>query len=163
MSETFDRARMLERNLDRQLEAIRASDAKITLLVPTSTAMMGVLAALLRVSQLGTLPTAYVAISTLPLIVTYALMALAIIPRFRNRASRSLLFFGGIAGRTIAESRNELLALGHEAYLADLADQCHSTAAIARTKYRHVRNAYLAFFIALPFWAFAIYLLNRPV
>ena len=36
--------------------------------------------------------------------------------------------------------------------LDDLAEQCHSTAGIARTKYRHVRNAYLAFFVALPFW-----------
>lgn len=159
----FDRAEMLERNLARQIEAIRASDAKVTLLVPTSTAMVGILAAQLRLSNLGLATVLYVIASTLPLVAAYALTAMAVIPRLHGGGSRSLLFFGGLAGRRSEEAGDGLLAMTPEAYLADLARECHASAAIARTKYRLVRHAYLAFFIAMPFWALAIYLLNRQV
>lgn len=157
----FDRADMLERNLARQIEAIRASDAKVTLLVPTSTAMLGILAALLRLSDHSNLTIFTLAVCTLPLVAAYAAMALAVIPRIRGGERASLIFFGGLAARDRAEAREALLALDHDAYLADLAEQCHATAGIAQTKYRHVRSAYVAFFTALPFWTLAIYLLTR--
>jgi hypothetical protein len=86
-------------------------------------------------------------------------MALSLIPRIRP-GGRSLLFFGGIAALPRAEYRAAMLGLEADAYLADLAEQCHATAEIARTKYRHGRFAYLAFFLALPFWALAIWLLG---
>jgi hypothetical protein len=157
-----DRRGLLEANLARQIEAIRASDAKIFLLVPTTTAMLGILAALLRIAHFTQGSALYVIFSTLPLITAYALMAIAIIPRFRGDPASSLLFFGGLADRPPAEARDALLTLDAPTYLADLAQQCHITATIARTKYRHVRNAYVAFLVALPFWATAIYLLTRP-
>ena len=157
-----DRREMLEANLARQVEAIRASDAKITLLVPTTTAMLGILAALFRLAPLTPHASVFVAISTLPLILAYALMAIAIIPRFRGGRSPSLLFFGGLSHRTPAEAREALLAVDGPAYLADLAGQCQVTAEIAHTKYRHVRNAYIAFLVALPFWTLAIFFLTRP-
>jgi hypothetical protein len=157
-----DRREILEANLARQNEAIRASDAKVTLLVPTTTAMLGILAALFRLAPLTPHASVLVAVSTLPLIAAYALMAIAIIPRFRGRRSASLLFFGGLAHRTPPEAREALLTLDGPGYLADLAEQCHVTAGIAETKYRHVRNAYIAFLVALPFWALAIFFLTRP-
>ena len=157
-----DRRELLEANLARQIEAIRASDAKITLLVPTTTAMLGILAALFRIAHLAHYASVFVAVSTIPLIVAYALMAIAVIPRFRGDRSSSILFFGGLAGRPRSEARAALLAIDAPAYLADLADQCHVTAGIAATKYRHVRNAYIAFLVALPFWALAIFFLTRP-
>jgi hypothetical protein len=163
MSETFDPTRALEQNLERQLDAIRASDAKITLLVPTTTAMAGVLAALFRGSGVEGLPALYVAISTLPVLTTYFFMAMALIPRVRKDSGRSILFFGDVSARTLADFRSDVAGLSSAAYLDDLAEQCHVTAGIARSKYRHVRNAYLAFFTALPFWALAIYVLNGGV
>jgi hypothetical protein len=158
-----DRREILEANLARQNEAIRASDAKITLLVPTTTAMLGILAALFRLAPLTPNASILVALSTLPLILAYALMAIAIIPRFRGGSAPSLLFFGGLSHRTPAEARDALLAIDAPGYLADLAEQCQVTAEIAHTKYRHVRNAYIAFLIALPFWTLAIFFLTRPV
>ena len=68
MPEPFSRVAMLEFNLARQIEAIRASDAKLILLVPTTTAMIGLLAALLRIGHLGERSALFVALSTLPLI-----------------------------------------------------------------------------------------------
>jgi hypothetical protein len=157
-----DRREILEANLARQNEAIRASDAKVTLLVPTTTAMLGILAALFRLAPLTPHASIFVAVSTLPLLAAYALMAVAIIPRFRGGRSASLLFFGGLTHRTPPEARAALLTVDGATYLADLADQCHVTAGIAETKYRHVRNAYIAFLVALPFWALAIFFLTRP-
>lgn len=151
-----ERREILEANLARQIEATRASDAKVTLLVPTTTAMIGVLAALLRGAH--DLPVLHVALATLPLLVAYLFMALSLIPRLRK--GTSLLFFGHVTARDIAAYRADFTALTREAYLTDLAEQCYVTAAIARAKFRHVRNAYLAFFAALPFWALAIYLLT---
>ncbi len=157
-----DRRSLLEANLARQIEAIRASDAKITLLVPTTTAMLGILAALLRLAHLSGDSALVVAASTLPLILAYAMMAIAIIPRLRGGRSPSLLFFGGLSHRSTAEAREALMGLDAPTYLADLAEQCHVTAGIAQDKYRHVRNAYLAFLIALPCWALAIFCLSHP-
>ncbi len=156
----FDTRRaLLEANLARQIEATRASDAKLVLLVPTTTAMAGVLAALLRGNAVEGLPALYVGLSTLPILCAYFFMGLTLIPRLR-RNSRSLLFFGGVAGRDVAGYRADLAALSPQAYLDELAEQCHITASIALRKYRHVRNAYLAFFASLPLWALAIFLLN---
>jgi hypothetical protein len=155
----LDLRSVLELNLERQVESIRASDAKIQLLVPTTTAMIGVLAALMRGPGPGALKAVYALVGALPLIVALGFMAMTVIPRLRGEGG-SLLFFGGIAGRSADDFRSAMKGLSPEAYLADLADQCHATAGIARDKYRQVRNAYLAFFTALPFWALSIYLLN---
>lgn len=153
------RRAILEANLARQIEATRASDSKLVLLVPTTTAMAGVLAALLRGAGVEGLPALYVGLSTLPILCAYFFMGLTLIPRLR-RNSRSLLFFGGVATRDPATYRAEFAAMTPQEYLDELAEQCHITATIALRKYLHVRNAYLAFFAALPFWALAIFLLN---
>ena len=155
-----DRRMMLETNLARQIEAIRASDAKIVLLVPTMTAMVGVLAALIRGQAAAHAPVLYLGLCSVPILVAYFFMALTLVPRMRHDDRPSLLYFRAISKLDAQAYRARLADLTPEAYLADLADQCHSTAGIARTKYRHVRNAYLAFFVALPFWAFAVYLIG---
>ena len=72
------RRQILEANLARQIEAIRASDNRISLLVPTTTAMIGILAALLRLAHLSSSATLYSwQVSTVPLIAAYAMMATA--------------------------------------------------------------------------------------
>jgi hypothetical protein len=151
---------MLEANLLRQIEASRAADLKIALLVPTTTAMLGVLAAMLRNKALDPQETVIVCLCAAPLLVAFALMAGGVIPRFRFTPSRSLLFFGDLAAREATEAQTALISLLPQGYLADLAAQCHTTARIAQTKHRSVRRAYLAFLIALPFWLVAIWVLN---
>jgi succinate dehydrogenase/fumarate reductase flavoprotein subunit len=151
---------MLEANLARQIEAIRAADIKIALLVPTTTAMMGVLAALLRDWVPGRGETVWVVLTVLPLFFAFAMMAAGVIPRLRGNPSRSLLFFGDLSAHGAAEAQSALLSVSPQAYLADLAAQCHATASIARTKHQTVRRAYLAFLLALPFWLGTIWVLN---
>jgi Family of unknown function (DUF5706) len=123
--------------------------------------MLGFLAANLNRVAPGSPTVAYALLSATPLIFAYAFLALTVIPRMKSN-SRSLFFFGGIS-RVSPEAYSEAVrGLTRSAYVEELAGQCHATAMIARTKYRHVRNAYVAFFVALPFWATAIFLVNRP-
>jgi hypothetical protein len=159
MSE-IDHVDILEKNLARQIEAVRASDTKIALLIPAETIMLGVIAAMFRVAEPGPLTSLYVAFSTVPLILSYASAALSAFPRLRSSAG-SLLFFGSIAARSPDNYLAAIRALDGEAYVADLAEQCGTVARIAAAKYGHARNAYLTFNAALPFWAFAVYLLSR--
>jgi hypothetical protein len=151
---------MLEANLQRQIEAIRAADIKIALLVPTTTVMMGVLAALLRDYDPAKGQLLWAVLSAAPLVAAFAVMASGVIPRLRGNPARSLLFFGDLSAHEAGEARDALLSVSPQAYLADLAAQCHATASIARTKHIAVRRAYLAFMLALPFWLLAIWVLN---
>jgi hypothetical protein len=160
VSDALDQVDLLEKNLERQIEAIRASDIKITLLVPTLTGMLGFLAANLNRVAPGSPIVAYALLSAAPLILAYAFLALTVIPRMKSD-SRSHLFFGGISRQSPEVYREAMRSFTRAAYVEELAGQCHATAMIARTKYGHVRNAYLAFFVALPFWATAIFLVNR--
>jgi hypothetical protein len=155
-----DRREVLEANLDRQIEAIRAADIKIALLVPTTTAMLGVLAALLRNAALGPDGLVWVGLTVAPLLFAFAMMATGVIPRLRGNPARSLLFFGDLAGLKADAAQAALMSLGPQAYLADLAAQCHATAGIAQAKHLSVRRAYLAFLTALPFWLIAVYALS---
>ncbi len=156
-----DRREMLEANLARQIESIRAADIKIALLVPTTTAMLGVLAALLRARPLASDQLFWVCLSALPLLLAFAMMAAGVIPRLRGNPERSLLFFGDLSTHDPKSAQTALLALTPQSYLADLAAQCHSTASIAGAKHQNVRRAYIAFLLALPFWLVAVYLLGR--
>jgi hypothetical protein len=151
---------MLEANLLRQIEASRTADLKIALLVPTTTAMLGVLAAMLRNKVLDPVQTLIVCLCAAPMLVAFALMASGVIPRLRSNPSRSLLFFGDLAAQEASVAQASLLSLTPQTYLVDLAAQCHTTASIAQTKHRSVRRAYRAFLIALPFWLVAIWVLN---
>jgi hypothetical protein len=156
----LDQVDVLEKNLGRQIEAIRASDVKITFLVPTMTAMLGFLAANISRAEPGSPPAVYALVSATPLVLAYAFLALTVIPRISPN-SRSSIFFGGIARQAAEAYAAGMNGLTRADYIAELARECHTTAQIARTKYRYVRYAYLAFFLALPFWTVAIYLLNR--
>jgi Family of unknown function (DUF5706) len=157
--EQLDRIDVLEKNLSRQIEAIRASDVKITFLVPTMTGMLGFLAASVSRAPSSGSAGLYGLLGTVPLILAYVFLALTVIPRMKAD-SRSKVFFGGIARESPDAYAAAMARLGSTEYLAELARECHTTAKIARSKYRHVRNAYLAFFVSLPFWATSIFLLN---
>jgi hypothetical protein len=152
---------VLEKNLARQIEAIRFSDAKITILAPTLTAMLGFLAATVPRAAPGVPAAKYALMGVVPLVLAYVFLALTVIPRISS-GSRSRLFFGGIRHHTPDGYVEAMARMTTAEYIDELARDCHATAVIARRKNLHVRNAYLAFFVSLPFWAAAIFLLNGP-
>ena len=73
--DALDRVDLLEKNLGRQIEAIRASDIKITFLVPTLTGMLGFLAANVTRAAPGSPTVAYTLLSAAPLVLAYAFLA----------------------------------------------------------------------------------------
>ncbi|WP_138468339.1 Pycsar system effector family protein [Poseidonocella sp. HB161398] len=159
---SFSRAEFLEKNLARQSELIRAADLKVAFLVPTATAMVGVLAALLRASHPSGISVLLLKLNLVPMILLFTVIGLAVFPRFRPGAG-SLLFFGDIAAQDREAYAEAALAVDEEAYLRDLARTCHVSACIARTKLRLARLAYLCFLVILPFWASAVYVLSTEM
>lgn len=157
----LDRYTLLERNLDRQIAWIRASDAKISMLLPINTAMLAVLAAHLAQAHLTVVHWALAIAASVPCAVSFTLAVLAVMPHIRDDGN-SLIYFTDIARRPRDDFRSQIRALEEDAHLEDLAAQVHLSAWLAREKMRHARNSYRALFIALPFWVGAIYLLNLP-
>ncbi|WP_108260249.1 Pycsar system effector family protein [Mangrovicoccus ximenensis] len=161
---SFSRAEFLERNLARQSDLIRAADLKAAFLVPTATAMVGVLAALFRSSHPGTLSFLLLKLNLVPMILLFTVIGLAVFPRFRRgQGQGALLFFGDIAGQDRQAYADAAVGVDEESYLGDLAETCHVTACIARTKHRLARLDYLCFLVILPFWASAVYVLSTEM
>jgi len=157
---SFNRADMLERTLAHQIEAIRMADLKMALLVPTTSAMAGVLAALYRGARDSVLTSTAFMVALVPMVAVLLIMAFTVLPRLRFGGGQSTLFFGDISEDAPDTFARNLTTLSAEAYYDDLARQCHATARIARVKYRMVHRAYLAFLVAVPLWTVALFLLS---
>lgn len=155
----FDRHDLLERNLDRQIAWIRASDAKISLLLPINTAMVAVLATHLADAHLTLLHWLLALAASLPCALSFIAAVRSVMPR--NRATgRSLIYFHDIAAHAHDDFQSRIASLTPEAHLSDLATQVHVSAGFAREKMRHARDAYRALFVAVPFWIAALALLK---
>lgn len=157
----LDRHAMLERNLDRQIAWIRASDAKITVLLPINTAMLAVLAAHLAQAHLAPIHWALAIAASLPCLVSFTAAVMSVMP-MRRQPGGSLLYFGDISRHEPKAFHERVRGLDEDAHLEDLANQVHHSAQLAQIKMRHARRSYYFLFAALPFWVAAIYLLNRP-
>jgi hypothetical protein len=156
----LDRRAMLEKNLERQTEWIRNSDVKIAMLLPINTALIAVLASQLDEARQAVHWVLVIATSV-PTLVSFGSAVLAAMPQFRHIGD-SLIYFGDVAHHSREVFHDRVLNLTPEAHFEDLAEQVHFAAFLAQRKYRHVRNAYVALLIALPFWTAALYLLNHP-
>lgn len=158
---TFDRTALLERNLDRQIAWTRASDAKLALVLPINSAMLGVLAAQLAQAQATAGPHhwALALAASVPALVSFFSAVMAALPRTRTR-TESCIHFTGVAEHAPERFHDRMRDLTEEEHFEHLAAEVHASARIAREKMIHARRAYYALFIALPFWVAAIYLLN---
>ncbi len=155
----FDRHDLLERNLDRQIAWIRASDAKISLLLPINTALVAVLATHLAQANLTPVHWLFALAASLPCAVSFVAAVRSVMPQPRA-PGRSLIYFHDVAAHGRDEFHDRVGALTADEHLRDLAAQVHASAAFASAKMRHARNAYRALFVAVPFWLAALYLLK---
>ena len=155
-----DLADLLEKNLARQTEAVRAADFKMALLVPTTSAMLGVLAALYSNAPASALTATAFHAALVPLILVFILIAVSVVPRLR-RSPTSLLFFGQIMCLDPDAFHGKVRELDWHSYHKDLTEQCYTVAAIAQTKHRIVRAAYIGFVVSLPLWGIAIWALSQ--
>lgn len=157
----MDKVDYLEKNLARQLSWIQAADTRIALLLPLTTAMVGVLAALLPPTAKWTislsLPTSF-AVFFLVLCVIFT--ACASFPR-TNGPKGSGLFFSGIISRSDSQFSKYVIDLEEQDYLSDLASQCYINAQIAERKFTWVKRAMSCLFLSSLPWVLAIYFLYQ--
>lgn len=147
--------------MDRQLVWISAADSKVAPILAISTAMLGVLAALVPDPKNWTILAALTAAgATIALLFALFALFLAAFPRTTGPLG-SLIFFGGIVTKGIDKYVEELVAVTDDDLVRDLGQQIHRNAEIANAKYRWVRYAGIALFVSLLPWVLAVYILYR--
>ncbi len=152
----IDRA---EKVLSLQLEWIRVADAKVPPLFAINTAMLGVMAVLVKSIQVWTIATAIVTtISALSLLLSMGCLAICMFPRLNGPKSSSV-FFGGIAKQAEGKFKKDFASQADTDYLDDVLSQTYRNAEIADTKYGVIKVAFIFTFFSMPVWLLAVYLL----
>ncbi|WP_417247479.1 Pycsar system effector family protein [Celeribacter sp.] len=146
----------LETSLGRQLSWIAATESRIALIVPLSTALFGTVA--IKYSsfssascwiQLGS----WTALILLSAAVVCA--SIAIFPRIKGPKA-SLIFFGGIASQPSESFFGILENTSEDAFRKDLAEQIYINARIAATKYSWIRRSMISLLLALLPWSLSV-------
>lgn len=155
-----DLMHFLETNLTRQLQWIGAADSKVTFGFTLSTAMLGLLAAVSPKSAAcwTVAPAIFASFAAALGLSSLLFLSFASFPRTHGPKS-SLIYFEGIVQRDHDQFKDAIKSLTQEAYVDDLASQCHRNAEIAARKFLWVQCALVCLYVSVPPWAVAIYLL----
>jgi hypothetical protein len=152
----MDKLKFLESNLDRQLVWIQAADSRIFLVLPISTAMLGLLAALLpELASLNTIQAIFVSFAAFFLILSIVFAACASFPRTEGPKG-SVVYFSGINDKELDQFRTAIDALDEESLISDVTAQVHVNAQIASKKFSWVRKSVGCLFASLLPWATAL-------
>jgi hypothetical protein len=158
MSDDQNQLDWLEKDLDRNLDWIKAADTRIFLVVPLSTGMLGALSLTRKLSpNVFSLDIALILISGALLGGSIVCIAAAAFPRTVGPKG-SLIFFGGIASRSLSEFQQAINERDVTSRQQDLINQCHRNAEIASLKYKWVRRSLAFLLIGSISWAFTMYL-----
>lgn len=152
-----DKIQFLEKNLARQLDWIRAADAKIAPIIFITTSMLGATVAFLsRSPNLGGLTLFLAAVCVAALIYTLFCMIMVNFPRI-TRYDESAIFFEGIKFAGFESFSRKAREMTHDAYIQDLTRMCYNNAIIASSKFRHVKRAMISLFTAIIPWVALVY------
>lgn len=148
-----------ELSLDRLLGWVRASESRLALVLPLSTAMLGTLAAFVPpVGQWTVVGGIAASFAFVLLLLSIAFAACASFPRTKGPKG-SLIYFGGITPRALPQYNEAIISTTPEAYLDDLVSQCHRNAQIAERKYAWVQRSLACLFIAALPWVMSVFIL----
>lgn len=146
----------LERNLERQLCWVRASETRISLILPLATALFGTVAAKVN---LFILPDCWnnIVISAALLMIALSLVfaSIAIFPR-TNGPNHSLIFFGGIAACSKEDFGSKMKNCDAAAIEKDLLEQIQINACIANKKYKWIQRSMICLVLSLLPWAISV-------
>lgn len=141
-----------EKNLQRLLEWTGRYDTKCSLVLGIDTALIG------SIPAFASPPQEWFWYTTLFTVVTLFMIAISFYnvcvggtPQTHD-PGRSLLFFGSIAKRTVAEYRQEFLSQTKQEYLDDLLQQCHRNSEILHDKFTHFQRGYTLLLYGLIPW-----------
>lgn len=159
-----DLGRLIERQehvLGLQLDWIRAVDAKTPIVMAVATGMLGVVFAIAPApDNMTKTAVAWMIVGSAALTVSLVLCTLASFPRTTGPAG-SLIFFGGISARPLADYKKHACEQSDEDRLDDLCKQCHRNAEIATEKYKQTRRAVGWLLTGIPLWLAAVYALYQ--
>lgn len=146
----------LETSLGRQLSWIAATESRIALIVPLSTALFGTVA--IKYSSFSTAPCwvqviSWTALTLLSAAIVFA--SIAIFPRTKGPEASSI-FFGGIASQPPEGFFGIIEGASEEAYRKDLIEQIHLNARIAATKFSWIRRSMISMMLALLPWSLSV-------
>lgn len=154
-------ASCLEVSLSRLLSWIGAADSKTHTIFAFNTAMLGVLAALAPAPSLWPMVGAiWACVAALSSGASLMFCTFASFPR-TSGPKGSVVYFEGIANHESSAYAKKIKDLTLDAYIEDLAAQCHRNAQIASAKFTWVRNAVVALYVAVVPWLGAVYCLYR--
>jgi len=158
--EPRDLATLLEANLGRQLYWIGSADSKAVFGFALNTAMLGFLAAVAPKSATNwtIAPAVFASFAAALGLVSLLFLSFAAFPRTKGPKG-SLIYCDGVSQRSADQFKQAILSLATEAYVEDLASQCHRNAEIASKKFAWVQRALLCLYISVPPWALALWLL----
>jgi hypothetical protein len=153
----MDRVEILERELDRLLQWVRAAESRLALVLSLGTAMLGALAVSIpRAFEWSLFSAIAASFAVFLLVLSIVFSALATFPRTTGPKG-SLIYFGGIASVEVEQFAKRMKALTEDEYIEDLTLQCHRNAQIATKKYGWVQKSMGCLFMSSPFWAIALF------
>lgn len=146
----------LEKNLERQLGWVRASETRLSLVLPLATALFGSIA--VKIGGLTGKDQFEIAVSVVALILitlSFLCAAAALYPRTTG-PSNSVVFFGGICAGELEEFIEKSLTIQPENLKRDLATQIYINADIAAKKYGWMQKSMSFLMWSLIPWAVAV-------
>jgi hypothetical protein len=152
-----EQVRIAESNLSRLLDWIGRIDAKSSVVLGISTAMLGALAGLAPKPQLWTTHISLLAVLGMfcP-IASLFFVYFVNYPQTKGPAT-SFNFFGGIARRSFREYNEAFMKLSATEHLSDVLEQCHRNAEIVSSKFSSLKWAYRALMIGVIPWMICLY------
>lgn len=121
--------------------------------------MLGLLAAVAPEKGNWTISAAiFSSVATLLLALSIIFCALSAFPRTKGPRG-SNIYCDGIASKDVDQYLKEIKSLTDDSYNADLVRQCHVNATIASTKFKWIKFALGAVFVAAAPWVISVYLL----
>lgn len=149
------------RVLDWVLDSIRAADSKSSVLLAIDAALLG--STIAAVASSGGPPpfewaTALLGIAFFGL--GLFAIGIALLPRTEGPGG-SLLYFGEVASRPLAEYVQLMRTMTQDNYLTDLALQCHRNSEIASAKFRWLSVASWLILLGVIPWSATLALLPR--
>jgi hypothetical protein len=152
----FDRTEHLERNLERQIGFVRASESRISFIAPVSGLLLTGLGALTpNPKELTIAMTIVLAINILLLVAIFISCFQALFPRL-DGAKPSLVFFGTIASLKVEQFGAEMGSISEDDLKEQIIYSTWANAKIASQKYFWMKLALSSLY--LEFFALSIYL-----
>lgn len=155
----MDKIEVSELTLSRLLNWIKASESRLSFIFSISTAMLAVLAVLVKSENSFEYWTLIITtITALMILLSVIFSAFATLPRTDGPAG-SLIYFGGITDKSKKVYIEEFKEMDKEVYLNDLISQCYRNAEIAEIKFKWFQRSMWCLFLSVLPWLVSVYLL----